>query len=685
MARNRLDDDMITNRYNLYKKCIQRKTLAFFVLIVSLLIVSCAKKNDDSGGKDDSLVPIPKGFVNLGPQITLNTVQGSAFVNGQDGKSYLYTVARGTVAHLMGVDLTTNKVVVDLPLAESAGSWDIEVTTDGVLYICTSEGFLYKHVPGTQNVENLGKALAGESYLWDLAAGKNGEVFGATYPGAKVFRYHPSEGFSDVGKGALVSGENYVRSLVYHAETDMLYAGIGSHAHLIELNPRTGAKREILPQQYKSEEFVYNLNIVEDKKKGDKLLIYLSKSTKTLIYNLQTQLFEKEFDVINIAVKSAIKAPERDTAYFTANGSLYVWNLNDGSTKTLGTGFGTGLATKWDADGNLNIFNSSKQLILTDVVSEKKSVTQIDIPRIPVLINYVASGLDNKIWTGGYLTGANATYDQKTGVTTLLEGMSQTESMAFLGRNAYFGQYPGGKIYKFENSKPWKVGTNPILLGQVAGQDRLFGGIGIEKLNKVYFGTVPDYGKNGGALVEYSPYTNKISVFDHTQVVKNQSIVSLLYSDGMLYGGTSNRGGLGIAPTEEEAKMFVWYPIQNKKITELVPVENAKSITCLAEAPDKKIWGLASGTLFIYDPVSGSVSERHKLYESSATIGEWKPGAIIFMPDGYVYIEEKRNLYKLDPKTMVFEVLDSPIQHLVTNGNGTMYFAKKEDLWQYRP
>lgn len=668
---------------NLYKMFFRTPSFIPLMALVVLFVISCKKENNNP--RDPEPLPIPKGLVNLGPQIILNTVQGSTFTSDKQGKEFIYTVVRGTVGHLVGIELETGQALANLPLEGSAGSWDIEVTTDGILYICTSEGYLYKHVPGTQSVENLGKALSGENYLWDLAPGKSGEIFGATYPGCKVFRYHPNDGFSDIG-GQLVSSEDYVRSIVYHEKTDMIYAGIGSHAHLVELNPRTGEKREFLPEQYKSEEFVYHLSIIEDDQKGDKLLIYLTGSKKTLLYNLETKAFEGEIQIADVHVKSAIKSLETNTAYFTAAGGLYEWNLDEGTTKSLGTGYGTALATKWGSDGKLQLFNTQRKLLELNVAQGDKDETQLVVPGQSVQINYVAyNPIDYKVWTGGYLAGSNATYDQVTGTTTGFTGLGQTESMTFLGQNAYFGVYPSARIYKFDNTKPWQFGTNPKLIGQVAGQDRPFGGLGIEQLNKVYFGTVPDYGKNGGALVEYNASTDKMTIYEHDQVVKNQSIVSLVYSEGLLYGGSSNRGGLGIDPTETEAKMFVWYPLNNRKITELVPVENAKSITCLVESPDKKIWGLASGTLFIYDPVSGTVVERHKLYDSTASIGEWKPGAIIFMPDGFVYVQERQNLYKIDPKTMQFEIMESAIQHLVTDGRGALYFAKKEDLWQYKP
>lgn len=623
------------------------------------------------------------GFKNLGPQVFDNTIQSGIFTADESGNEILYTVVRGETAHLVGVRLGTKEVFINEPLPGSDGSWDIKVSTEGILYICSSRGKLYKHKVGGEVIEDLGRPLESETYLWDLAVGKDGEIFGASYPGCRVFRYHPKDGFSDVGRGPLVEGENYVRSLVYHSKSDKIFAGIGSHAHLVELNPRTGEKREFLPEQYKDQEFVYNMSLVKDEKYGDKLLMYLTKSYKTLVYNIDTKEFLGEINIPSMSVKGTIKSPTEDIAYFTAGANLYEWPLNGLQARAIAQSNGNALATRWAKDGVLQTFNGRKELVSFHIGSDEREVTQVDIPNLPVRLNFAAVAPGHEVWTGGYLGGSNATYNPLTGKTTRRHGLSQTESMAFLNKEVYFGIYPGCRIYVYDTERDWKVGENPRMIGRIDGQDRPFGGLAVESLNKVYFGTVPTYGKNGGALVEYDKATDKLKSFHN--VVQDQSIISLVYSQGLLYGGSSNRGGLGIAPTQQEAKLFIWDPLQRVKIKEIVPVPNAKSISYLAEAPDKKIWGIASGKVFIYDPLSDQVVDRLVLYNFNGDIGQWAPSGIFFHPSGSVYLQDGGTLYRLDPENMEFEVLDRALHHLVMDEKGTFYFLKSKDLWQYKP
>src|SRR5690606_3743314 len=388
-------------------------------------------------------------------------------------------------------------------------------------------------------------------------------------------------------------------------------------------------------------------------------------------------------DIPNMSVKSAIKSIDNETAYFTSGGKLFSWALNGLHAKEVAITNSNALAMNWTKDNKLLVFNSGKQLITFTLDTYKREISQLDIPSLPVRLNMVAVAEGHQVWTGGYLGGSNATYDPHTGETLRRHGLSQTESIAFLDKEVYFGIYPSCRIYVYNTEMDWKVGENPRMIGKIDGQDRPFGGLAVESLNKVYFGTVPTYGKNGGALVEYDKATDELKSFHN--VVQDQSIISLVYSQGLLYGGSSNRGGLGIAPTQQEAKLFIWDPLQRVKIKEIVPVPNAKSISYLAEAPDKKIWGIASGKVFIYDPLSDQVVDRLVLYNFNGDIGQWAPSGIFFHPSGSVYLQDGGTLYRLDPENMEFEVLDRALHHLVMDEKGTFYFLKSKDLWQYKP
>lgn len=426
------------------KICVQRVVLCVLCALTDL--VGTTNSSAGSGG--------PQGtFVNLGPQIAGTTIQGSVFVHDNSGRELIYTVARGEPAHLLGYEVKTGRKVADLPMPGSDGSWTATVSPDHWIYTCSSSGHLFRFKPGTSSLEDLGKALPGESIIWDVCAGTEGEVFGATYPGCRVFCYSPTNGFSDVGRGPLVAGENYVRCVAYDNQTGMVYAGVGSHAHLIELNPKTGEKKELLAGRVQGEEAVYSLGVVPDRKHGNRLLVWVTNRNKTLVYNLRTG--EVECELPTQAVKSATKSPDKEKVYYSGSNQLMSLNLEQPAeppqaiTRCIGAN-----AMTWLGTNDLCVITSYAQLLHYNPATGKTSMLSLKVPPQPIPIQSIEPGPDGKIWMGGFLAGGTASYDPATGKKELFKGMSQIERIGVLNGKMYFGIYPHARLYEFDPANP---------------------------------------------------------------------------------------------------------------------------------------------------------------------------------------------------------------------------------------
>src|SRR3954469_9160146 len=63
----------------------------------------------------------------------------------------------------------------------------------------------------------------------------------------------------------------------------------------------------------------------------------------------------------------------------------------------------------------LVMFGRNAQRILYNPTTGKSSTTVFEKPSEPIVIQSITLGPDNKIWTGGYLSGGNASYDPATG------------------------------------------------------------------------------------------------------------------------------------------------------------------------------------------------------------------------------------------------------------------------------
>jgi len=124
----------------------------------------------------------------------------------------------------------------------------------------------------------------------------------------------------------LIQGENYVRSLVYYGKTGKLYAGVGSHAGLVELDPKTGSKLSMLPDEYKNKEFVYSIEILKGVPGGDRMLSLITNGSFTLVYNLQTRKFEYQIDEMDM---KAVSQPDQNNRfYYTYRSGLYSHNIS---------------------------------------------------------------------------------------------------------------------------------------------------------------------------------------------------------------------------------------------------------------------------------------------------------------------------------------------------------------------
>lgn len=620
-------------------------------------------------------------FTNLGPQLFTKMIQGSIFVPDSLGNLMVYTVVRGEPAHLVGYDVTSRALRVDVPLPDSDGVWEMARSSNGFLYVPGAGGTLFRHRIGTQEVVDLGQVSPGETYVWSLTAGNDGEVFGATYPGCRVFRYHPGDGFSDVIGGPIVEGENYVRSLVFNPRTGLLYAGVGARAHLVEIDPVTKTRTEILPEAYRDKDFAYTLRLVmaSDDTLEDRLLVTLTPGRNTLVMNLATYQVEQEIENLDITAL----ASDDGVSVATFNNHLISFGANEtfSQPNVLVAELGRAVAIHRE-DSLLRVLTTEAELVTIQFGAAKWE--RLRIPPQPIPINALHLGPDEQVWMGGYLAGGHAVYHPASGRTTALEGLDQTEGMASYGQAVVFGIYPQGRFYKYDISNPWDGENNPSLVGRAEGQSRAFALLAVPERERVYAGTVPDYGKLGGELLYYDVKEGQLQT--HGSVVPSQSIISLVQHNDLIVGGTTISGGLGIKPSTDEAVLFVWDPDEAKIRHQCIPVEEAPAVMGLIQGPDGYIWGVAGGVLFVYDPVANQVLSRHRIYDAQPFGSHvWRGVFLVNHPSGLVYGTGRNELFSIDPDTKVKTVLKGGAGLLIPGEHGSLYFRDHTDLWKYEP
>lgn len=631
-------------------------------------------------------------FTDLGVQITSSTMQGAAFATDASGRHLLFTAMRGEPAKLLMFDVASGDLLKVMPLKGAQGAWSVTTASDGSIYVGgQSNGHLYRYVPGEEDLVSLGQCLPGQTFVWDLTAGQDGEVFGATYPGCRAFRYHPDGGFSDVGSGPLIDGELYARSIDYDETNGKIYVGVGTKAHLIELDPKTGDKRNLLPNRFDDKKFVYAVAA-----EAGRIFGQLADGNEFLVLNRDSGEIEALLPSIHSRLVSP-KSPYADVVYFSTDGKLHAYDLSTRQASVVDVNPTGGPQTlTWlrldgfGADGPALVgFVRGGSIFKYHPATGESSITRLSPPGEPTPIQHIHRGPGGRIYSGGYLSGGLSVFDPAENKTTQLGSISQSEGMATMGDNLYLGVYPGARLYVYDATRPFQPReNNPRLIGQLDehDQDRPFGMLGVESLGKVFIGTVSDYGRLGGAMSIYDVKTQKLDV--HRNIVPQQSVVSLAHHEGLVYAGTTISGGLGIKPTAGEAVLFIWDPAAEKKVFETVPVPDAMAVTSLLVTPDGLIWGMAQSTLFVFDPRSREVIERNRLFDITYNRDGhvWHDATLGWHPSGVVYGTQRGRFFRIDPRTKSVTVLrEGGCNHLAIDDLGNVYFTLGSHLWQYTP
>jgi hypothetical protein len=318
-------------------------------------------------------------------------------------------------------------------------------------------------------------------------------------------------------------------------------------------------------------------------------------------------------------------------------------------------------------------------------------------PVQPTDIHSVGAGPDGKIYTGGYLTGGTGVYrplhgDANDAAPELVHrGMSQTDSILSYQDRVYFGTYSGARIYEYDPASPWGT-DNPRLMAALStqGQDRPFtmaAGDG-----KLFVGTVPKYGAYDGAMTIFDLATGQVTV--KRNLVADQGVVALAYHGGKVYGGTTIRAGLGADtdPRADQARFFA-YDLATGTTTErtltLPGGRKPTAITALSTV-DGKIWGLAEGFLFVFNPATNSFSTAPVQKFSAVDYrpnGTWRDAAMTTTPKdtASVYVTIGGALYRIAKSTLAVTQLAGGAYGITVDQLGDIYYYNDVNLFRYLP
>jgi len=609
----------------------------------------------------------------------LRLVGVSAVGHGHyNGRHYIYAVSSGHPCVMFVIDVESGSCVKRLEMQGSSHTWGVSVTSDGTVY-AGGDGVLYRYVPGTDTIENLGVAVEGETYFWLTTVGDDDRPYVGTYPGGKVFRYEPDRGvFRSYGQ--MAEGEQYVRSIA--AARGKIYAGTGTSAHLVELDPETGEKRELaIPEECAGESFIYGLRIVENR-----LFAHIAGT-------LHVMDLDREEWIGSIKKAGAIvSAPdENGHVYLVVENRLHAMDLETLELTSTEHTCGTVNNMAWteyktnEFSGKSLISGTSGGFWVYNPATGKSVTVKVELTGQPVGLQSLAKGKNGTVYIGGYFLGGFATYNVAADQLSDCKAFGQTENMLEYRGKLYLGVYTGARIYQYDPDLPWDMGQNPKLLFGLKddyNQDRPFAFTSTDQY--VAIGTVPEYGALGGVLVLYDPDSNQKEVFP--QIVRDQSVICLTSRGPYVFGGTSVSGGLGVKPTEKEAKLFMFDTVTKDKVWEGVPIPGERAVSALCVDDEGDVWGLTPSAIFRFDPETKTVdfTEQWQSPPDYDNITHyWRSEFIQYdAATQSFYGNFRGKLFKYGKHNRTFEALEEEINLFTRDEFGNLYFARGTKLYQ---
>jgi streptogramin lyase len=689
------------------------------LLALCLVVVTCQTSfaETTSPARVPAVSEIGKS---LGPQVTRAMMMRSDVAVNNEGRHVSYTVLMGQPAMLVATDVLTAQVLKTYPLPSTSGAWSVMATEDSVYVGAYNQGLMYRLDLKTDEVKNLGHPLPAKDVMLYPTVEANGKIYGGAYSSGHAFELDPATNqFRDLGQVTTTTAhEKWIRVTAHDPKTNKLFFGIGNEPQLVEYDLATGNKRDLLPKEYADITSVYDLTIEggrafcrkETNNPYENFVLEIATGKTIPVKNADTG--ETGLTFINASRGLSPKSPIANKLYYVAlNRDFCEYDLDTNTIKSLGIHWpsvATGYRwvelkdAEWPGWTLVGTLGNTGQLYRYNPQTGKNDVREIAYPGQPINIHDIEAGPDGKIYSGGYLAGNMGVYDPATSKTTHLSGSGQTEGLVFLGKKLYMGVYPNGRVFEYDTEKPW-TGAQPMFIKQVKGsnpdeifsleynkdipgytnQDRPFAMAAAEDLQKLIVGTVPKNGMLGGALAVWDA-KERGEPEVYWNIVPDQSIVSLVYRDGVAYGGTSIYGGLGAKEPAKEAQLFAW-DVARKKMLYSIPMPGEPAITQLLVRPDGNIWGLAGGELFVFDPAKREITGRVEAVTGAGA--KWREGSLINGVDGNVYGTMGYKLFRVNPETMEVTIMANGADKVATDKDGRLYTygSPKTILYQIEP
>lgn len=621
-----------------------------------------------------------------------------------DGRDVAYMHSNGNPVSFHVVDLETGDVISSDAIEPKSIGGAFHVLSDGSVYFNVRDGsgvLLMHWDSSTHELEQISENPVGERLIRSLETDDDGVLYGVTYPNSKLFSYDPETG--DIRDyGSVVSDDSYAEGLALHDGT--AYVGTGMEVgHAIAVDLESGEMSELEPPSaYGNITRFYKFQSV-----GDLVAMAfspgLSGGTNVLFWDAVEDEWVCDAAIPSVLSLNAPFSTENDNGQMYVKSEDEIWRFDSNDCSVESTGWAeTGLeetgshrvlsllpgVTEGPVEDRLVGTNSDgSNWVYTPDTGEEKFIDS-ELEGVDLTAHSLHVAQDNRVYMGTYLSsGAIGRFDIESGETELLNGPMQADQWLDFGDQLLVGSYGNAVVHAGDPFEEWDWDTNPseqFRLSTTYNQDRVAEMATDGEL--VAIGTVSDYGVQGGALTVTDMEDRRSTYRD---LVEAQSTASVTFgADGLIYAGTSTRGGLSSKDSPLDAHLVVFDPEEEEVVDEAIPVED-NSVIGGVVAQDNSVWGVTnSAHLFEYDTQKREVLGVHEL-GTAKTSSPWGSGSTVRLhpENGILYGVSGTDVFAFDPDTKESQVIlsDREYKRLDIAGDGTVYVLDTTNLFSFMP
>lgn len=512
----------------------------------------------------------------------------------------------------------------------------------------------------------------GESYIWNLALGKDGRVYGGTYAGAKL-------GALDLNTYAVEDCSAPAPPNLYLRYVSALPDG--------RILCNFGMEKPV--------------NMIYDPatKKFEDAPAILQGASRGVSWNGYFLVGSQVLDGKTLQpVSPPFPVPEGGNwavdVNLTTNETLYLRQGNTIYRYSQGRQELEKLASVELRGGGIYAVTPQGELLGVrgqDYFVIKPGDTQITLKPIPVESAprptlFLRLDEKGRLWGGPHFGQTLFWMDTRTRQTvntrTVCNAGGEVYDVAFSDGKVYAVSYAGGDIVQYDPEAPWDQwnNVNPRVIASVGGKGyiRPTAGVLLAPDGKLYSGWMARYGVYGGAVAITDPTTGETELIENP--LGKQAVEGLAVDEKFLYIGTS-LGANGLPNKKGEWARFGVMDKSTKQVIFRHEFEKASGVrTFWLDAGIKRLALSVDGRLYLFDTASRKFID---LPSDAPRVGS----GIVGLGDGKTYYGSGNAIVEIDMRTGNTEraaELPAGISNVAVAPDGTLYAACGADIYRIR-